>query len=160
MNINDEKGDTLMLKLCDRFSARKRTGIFQHLYIYYACLSVYLFPIKVKTAEPIGPKFCVGPCVTPGKIYGCSDLQKVESKSFWFLWNFKYARKKIFENPWTFLVVLYCTVQREDPLHRPQWRAASTALDPILCQLGFNFDGAGVLQYPAYHRPNWPSPLA
>ena len=27
--------------------------------IYFHCLSVYLYLIKVKTAEPIGPKFCV-----------------------------------------------------------------------------------------------------
>jgi len=33
------------------------------------CLSVCLYPINVKTAEPIGPKFCVGPHVTPGKVY-------------------------------------------------------------------------------------------
>ena len=34
------------------------------------CLSVRLYPINVKTAEPIGPKFCVGLRVTPGKVYG------------------------------------------------------------------------------------------
>ena len=33
--------------------------------------------------------------------------------------------------------------------------------DPILCRLGFNFDGAaGLLQYPAYHRPILLTPLA
>ena len=31
------------------------------LYINLACLSVCLCTINVKTAEPIGPKFCVGP---------------------------------------------------------------------------------------------------
>ena len=44
-----------------------------YLYIYFACLSVCsfvcLYPIDVKTAEPIGPKFCVGPHVTTGKVY-------------------------------------------------------------------------------------------
>ena len=44
------------------------------LYIYFACLSgclfVCLYPINVKTAEPIGSKFCVGSRVTPGKVYG------------------------------------------------------------------------------------------
>jgi len=32
------------------------------LYIYFACLSFRLvfYPINVKTAEPIGPKFCLG----------------------------------------------------------------------------------------------------
>ena len=38
---------------------------------------VRLYPINVKTAEPIGPTFCVGPHMTPGKVYGCSELQKV-----------------------------------------------------------------------------------
>ena len=33
------------------------------------CLSVCLYPINVKTAEPIGPKFFVAPCVIPGKVY-------------------------------------------------------------------------------------------
>ena len=39
-------------------------------YIYFACLSVclFLYPRNVKTAEPIGLKFCVGPHVAPGKI--------------------------------------------------------------------------------------------
>ena len=44
-----------------------------HLYINLACLSVclfvYLYPINVKTAEPIGPKFFVGHHVTTGKVY-------------------------------------------------------------------------------------------
>ena len=34
-----------------------------YIYIYFA-LSVCLSPINVKTAEPIGPKFCVGPHMT------------------------------------------------------------------------------------------------
>ena len=34
------------------------------------CLSVCLYPINVKTAEPIGPNFFVGSRVTPGKVYG------------------------------------------------------------------------------------------
>ena len=31
------------------------------------CLFICLYPINVKTAKPIGPKFLVGPRVTPGK---------------------------------------------------------------------------------------------
>ena len=46
-------------------------------YINLACLSVCLFvclfvcvyPINVKTAEQIGPKFCVGHHGTTGKVY-------------------------------------------------------------------------------------------
>ena len=34
-------------------------------------MSVCLYPINVKTAEPIGPKkISLGPRVTPGKVYG------------------------------------------------------------------------------------------
>ena len=40
-----------------------------HLYINLACLFVCLYPINVKTAEPIRPKFCGGPHVAPGKVY-------------------------------------------------------------------------------------------
>ena len=51
---------------------------FTHLYINLACLGVWVFvclfvclyPINVKTAEPIGPKFFVGHHVIPGKVYG------------------------------------------------------------------------------------------
>ena len=44
-----------------------------YLYINLACLSgwvsVCLYPINVKTAEPSGPKFFVGHDVTTGKVY-------------------------------------------------------------------------------------------
>jgi len=47
-----------------------------YLYINLACQSVCLFvclyPINVKTAEPIGSEFCVGPHMTLGKVYGFS----------------------------------------------------------------------------------------
>ena len=52
---------------------------FCNLYINLACLFVCLFvclyPINVKTAEPIGPKFCVGHHVTTGKVYESSKFQ-------------------------------------------------------------------------------------
>ena len=35
------------------------------------CLFVCLYPINVKTAEPIGPNFFVGHYVTIGKVYEC-----------------------------------------------------------------------------------------
>ena len=38
------------------------------LYINLACLSVCLYPINVKTAEPIRPEFCVEPHVAPEKV--------------------------------------------------------------------------------------------
>ena len=37
--------------------------------VYILCLSVCLYPINVKTAEPIGPEFCVVPYLTTGKVY-------------------------------------------------------------------------------------------
>ena len=40
-----------------------------HLYMNLACLFVCLYPINVETAEPIRPKFCVGPHVFPRKVY-------------------------------------------------------------------------------------------
>ena len=42
------------------------------LYSLFVCLSVCLYPINVKTADPIGSKFCVGPYMTPGKFYAVS----------------------------------------------------------------------------------------
>jgi len=47
------------------------SGVFYKLpqSIYKFGLSVCLYPINVKTAEPIGPKFFVGHHVTTGKVY-------------------------------------------------------------------------------------------
>jgi len=46
-----------------------------YLYINLACLSLCLYPINVKTAEPIGPKFFVGHLGTPWKVYEWSKFQ-------------------------------------------------------------------------------------
>ena len=54
---------------------------------------------SVKTAKPIGHKFCVGPHMTPRKVYGCSKLQKFVYKDF--CKNLK-MREKISLNPQTF----------------------------------------------------------
>ena len=43
--------------------------------IYKFGLSVCLYPINVKTAKPIGPKFFVGHLGTPGKVYEWSKFQ-------------------------------------------------------------------------------------
>ena len=40
------------------------------------CLYVRLYPIDVQMAKPICPNFCVGPHMTPGKVYGCLKLQQ------------------------------------------------------------------------------------
>ena len=39
------------------------------------CLFVCLYPINVKTAKPISPKFFVGHLGTPGKVYESSKFQ-------------------------------------------------------------------------------------
>ena len=53
-----------------------------NLFIYFAgllvCLSVFfLYPINVKTAEPIRHKFSVGPHGTPWKVYEWSKFPKI-----------------------------------------------------------------------------------
>jgi len=48
-----------------------------------------LYPINVNTAKPIRPKFCVGPYMAPGKVYGQSDFDYVILKYFYLkLFNF------------------------------------------------------------------------
>jgi len=72
----------------DRYSTHKSLvwGDIINLYINLACfswwVSVSLYPINVKTAEPIGPKFFVGSRVTPGKVYERWKLKKIVLKSF------------------------------------------------------------------------------
>ena len=59
-----------------------------HLYINLAylsvCLFVCLYPINVKTAEPIGSKFCVGPDVVLGKVYEWSKFKSLCLKVLYF----------------------------------------------------------------------------
>ena len=65
----------------------------QYTSIYKFGLSVCLYPINVKTAEPIGPKFCVGHLGTPGKVYEWPTFQifvsiKIRSSlNFWKFWK-------------------------------------------------------------------------
>ena len=55
------------------------SGIFHFIYvqcIFFECLSsVCFYPINVRTAEPISPKFCVATHKTTGKIYGPLKLK-------------------------------------------------------------------------------------
>ena len=48
--------------------------IYKYTFLFSVCLSVRLCPINVITTEPFGPNFCVGPRMTPRKVYGCSEL--------------------------------------------------------------------------------------
>ena len=44
------------------------------------CMSVSPFVSNKRlTAEPIGPKFCEGPHMAPGKVYGKSKLEEKNS---------------------------------------------------------------------------------
>ena len=72
---------------------------------------------NVKTAEPIGSKLCVGAHMNPGKVYGCSKLQKFVSEFFYFCKILK-MREKILLISWVFCF-LFCfmyIVQGEDML--------------------------------------------
>ena len=62
------------------------------IYLYFACLGVCVYPINLKTVEPNGPKFCVGPHMAPGKVYGWSKFQSFASKKILFSWNFESPR--------------------------------------------------------------------
>ena len=48
------------------------------------CLGVCLYSINVKTAEPIGPKVCVGPYMTPGCFIDAQNYNKLFPKTFDF----------------------------------------------------------------------------
>ena len=84
-------------------------GLFVCLFV---CLLVCLYPINVKTAEPIWPKFFEGSRVTPGKVYGWSNFQKFASIKIRFLKILK-IHKVFFENPRNFLFLL--CVNKENP---------------------------------------------
>ena len=68
------------------------------LFVY---LSVCLYPINVKTAEPIGPIFFVGHLGTPGKVYEWLNFQKfaptkLVSWKFWKSTNFFVKIRELF----------------------------------------------------------------
>ena len=70
-------------------------------FLYFACLhmSVRLYPINVKTAEPIRPTFFVGHHVIPGKVYGLSTF-----KEFLFI-NFLNSKSKMSAKPPKILII-------------------------------------------------------
>ena len=80
------------------------------------CLSVWgfvcLYPINVKTAEPIGPKFLWDLTWPQGRVMNDQNFKNLCLKVFYF-WKIFKMRKKILWNPQTFFVfVLYCTKRR------------------------------------------------
>ena len=82
----------------------------------FVCLSVCLYPINVKTAEPIGPKFFVGHLGTPGKVYKWSKFQilvsiKIRSPlNFLIFWK---STKFFCKNP-RIIFVLFFDVHKEN----------------------------------------------
>ena len=99
------------------------------------CLSVRFYPIIVKTAEPIWPKFCVGPHVTPGKVCKWSKFQKLVSRIISFSLNFE-NHEIFFLNPQTFLFVFVKQCIKRENVHNWKRRWASVCLyDCFQCTL-------------------------
>ena len=69
-------------------------------FLVFVCFFVCFFPINVKTAELIGPKCCVGPYVTPGKVYEWLNFKnlclKVFFVKFWKCAKNVYEIRKLF----------------------------------------------------------------
>ena len=84
-------------------------------------LFVCLYTKIVITAEPIGPKFCVGPHMTPGKVYESSKLLQnsifikfkkstiflIKSANYLFVFVLQYTQKENF------------TIKKEDGREAP-----------------------------------------
>ena len=86
-----------------------------YLYINLACLFVCLYPINVKTAEPIGPKFFVRHHVTTGKVYEWSKFQifvSIKIRSSLIFENFENLRNFL-RNP-RIIFVLFYDVHKEN----------------------------------------------
>jgi len=47
------------------------------------CLLVWVYPINIKTTEPVGPIFWVELRMAPGKVCVCSELQKAVFKALY-----------------------------------------------------------------------------
>ena len=60
----------------------------------YICLTLCLLGVcPFVLSKRLNRKFCVGPHMLQGKVYGCSKLQKFVSESFKFLLNLENAKK-------------------------------------------------------------------
>ena len=82
------------------------------------CLFVCLYPINVKTAEPISPKFFVGHLGTPGKVYKSSKFQ---------FFKILKIREIFCKNP-RIIFVLFYDVHKENmfTINLGDWREASS----------------------------------
>jgi len=66
-NTHGGKKNRLLKITCYLYKKKNVSSIYK--FGLSVCLFVWLYPINVKTAEPIGPKFFVGHHVTTGKVY-------------------------------------------------------------------------------------------
>ena len=83
------------------------------IYIYFACLSVCLYPINVKTAEPMVPKLCEGPKSNMTQKEGLRTIKitkNVCSKVFDFCKSLN-MHEQILESARTFRFVIVSSVQ-------------------------------------------------
>ena len=81
-----------------------------YIYTLLVCLGVCLHPMNVKKAKPIGPKFCVGLHMSPGKVYRWSKFQKFASNKIRFFikcWNSTIFFNKI-RNFFVFVLKICC----------------------------------------------------
>ena len=85
-----------------------------YLFFLLRCLFVCI-QINVKTAEPIGAYFFVGPRMTPGKVYERLIFQKFD---FWKLWK----------STKLFTMFLFNNVLQRDHVHNWNRRWARSAL--------------------------------
>ena len=76
-------------KLCPNFNKLKNLYILYTLLVCLFFLFVFLYPINVKTVQPIGPNLFLEPHVTPETVYGWSNFQKISSNKIRFLNIFK-----------------------------------------------------------------------
>ena len=100
------------------------------------CFSVCLFPINVRTAEPIVPKFCVGPHLCPqGRLMIDRNFKISLLTKFNFHKIFKIHETFVWNLRTFFVIVLQCT-QRENVYN---WNRvwAQSALKAIYSNLIF-----------------------
>ena len=114
LSYDVHKENMFTINLEDEREAAFKANIYT--FGWSVCLFVCLYPINVKTAELIGPKFFVGSRVTPGNVYEWSKFQIFLSIKIRFSSNFwkfrKYTRCLVKIRELFFSFVLRCT-QRE-----------------------------------------------
>ena len=73
------------------------------------CLFGCLYPINVKTAKPIGPKFLVGP---PMILHGLWILKITKSVQKCLIVSILKMRGRILSNPQTFFVIVFYYMEK------------------------------------------------